>query len=136
MLNSPYGITQFAIGLLGSILTIACFVPQGIKTLKSRDTSGISVVFPISALVSSFFWMTSATMAIVHPVVFNGGNYNLSAALISSLPIIITNLFIAVINFIVAPLKLKNLKTSKKLGISEYEYCQQYKLNKHELPLT
>ena len=42
MFSSPVQIVNFVISLLCSIVTIGYCVPQGLKTVLSRDTSALS----------------------------------------------------------------------------------------------
>ncbi len=123
MLNTPYEICQMVVGMLGSLLTIVCFIPQGLKTLKTKDTSGISIIFPIAALISSFFWISGGVLAIVHPFVFNGNGSSVANGLVTGIPIILTNLVTSIVNVTITVIKLKNMSNAKKLNISEEEYC-------------
>lgn len=128
MFSSPYSIAQFIIGIFGAITTITCFLPQGIKTFVSKDTSGLSKWFFISALISSLFWLTIGSMTIASPAYFNEGDW--ASAISSGLPPIITNIFTVVINTIVLFIKYKNISNAKKQKITETEYCNLIRKNK------
>ncbi len=119
MFATSYEIIQFIVGLIGSLLTIACFVPQGIKTLKTKDTSGISLIFPIAALCSSVFWITSGVMIICN------NNSNLASGLAGGIPIVLTNVVTSCINVVITIIKIKNVKNAKKMNLTEAEYCLQ-----------
>lgn len=45
------------IGFIAAFLTTASFLPQTIKTLRSRDTSGISLWMYSMFVVGVFFWL-------------------------------------------------------------------------------
>lgn len=45
------------IGYLAAFLTTASFVPQAIKTIRTRDTEGISVLMYLGFTAGVFFWM-------------------------------------------------------------------------------
>lgn len=122
MFNSTYEIIQFIVGLAGSLLTIGCFLPQGIKTVRTKDTSGISLAFPIIALTSSLFWITAGLLMICSHIAFNNPDL-LASGLAGGIPIILTNVVTIVINAIITIIKLNNMKEAKKQNISEAEYC-------------
>lgn len=129
MFDTPYSIAQFIIGIFGTITTITCFLPQGIKTFFSLDTSGLSKWFFISAIASSIFWLAIGSMTIASPAYFDSGDW--SSAISSGLPPIITNLITIVINSIVLFIKLRNIKNAKKMKLTENEYCNLIKKEKY-----
>lgn len=45
------------IGYAAAILTTASFVPQAIKTIRSQDTEGISVLMYLGFAIGVFLWM-------------------------------------------------------------------------------
>tara|TARA_R110002124_G_scaffold24055_1_gene88455 strand:- start:350 stop:634 length:285 start_codon:yes stop_codon:yes gene_type:complete len=45
------------IGYLAATLTTISFVPQAIKTIRTRDTEGISVLMYLGFAVGVFLWM-------------------------------------------------------------------------------
>lgn len=45
------------IGYAAAILTTASFVPQAIKTIRSRDTEGLSVLMYLGFAIGVFLWM-------------------------------------------------------------------------------
>ena len=128
MFDTPYSIAQFIIGILGAITTITCFLPQGIKTFLTKDTSGLSKWFFISALISSAFWLTIGGMTIASPAYFNEGDW--SSAIASGLPSVLTNVFTVFINVGVLFIKLNNINKAKKMNISEAEYCNKIRKNR------
>ncbi|MDO8288365.1 MAG: SemiSWEET transporter [Parvibaculum sp.] len=45
------------IGYLAAFLTTAAFVPQAVKTIRTRDTEGISVLMYLSFTTGIVFWI-------------------------------------------------------------------------------
>ncbi len=45
------------IGLLAATLTTACWLPQALKTIRSKDTSGISLVTQVMFTLGVFLWL-------------------------------------------------------------------------------
>lgn len=45
------------VGLAAAILTTSCWLPQTFKTLRSRDTSGISLIMQIMLIFGILLWL-------------------------------------------------------------------------------
>jgi len=45
------------IGIVAAILTTSSFLPQAIKTIKTKDTSGISLVMYLTFTAGVLFWL-------------------------------------------------------------------------------
>lgn len=45
------------IGYVAAFLTTASFIPQAIKTIKTHDTEGISVLMYMSFVTGILFWL-------------------------------------------------------------------------------
>jgi len=45
------------LGYVAAVLTTASFIPQAIKTIRSRDTSGISLAMYVIFFVGVAFWL-------------------------------------------------------------------------------
>jgi MtN3 and saliva related transmembrane protein len=45
------------VGALAAILTTAAFIPQAIKTIRTRDTSGLSLSMYVLLLAGVTLWM-------------------------------------------------------------------------------
>lgn len=124
MFQTPYQIIQFIIGLLGAITTIACFIPQGIKTFLSKDTSGLSKWFFITSLICSLFWLTLGSMAIASPWVHHDlSSAAVANALSAGLPPIITNVVTLLIDIGILIIKVNNINKAKALNMTEADYC-------------
>ncbi|MGL4951622.1 MAG: SemiSWEET family sugar transporter [Mycoplasma sp.] len=121
MFDTPVKIALFIFGLFGALTTIGCFVPQGIKTLITRDTSGLSKWFFIIALTSSAFWLLIGSLSIVDGAQSNA----IWNGILAGLPSIITNVVTVIINSTILMVKLRNMSESKKQGITEQEYCNR-----------
>ncbi len=46
-----------AIGMLAALLTTACWLPQAVKTIRSKDTSAISLVTQVMFTIGVFLWL-------------------------------------------------------------------------------
>lgn len=125
MFDTAYEIAFLIIGLFGSLTTILAFLPQCIKTIHTRNTSGLSLWFFIIAIVSSFFWLTMGIMSICSPYYFGFDKSSIPSALSSGIPPIITNVITLCLNTIVLVIKIRNMRKAKSLNISEIDYCQQ-----------
>lgn len=44
-------------GYIAAFLTTASFIPQAIKTIKTHDTEGISVLMYLGFVTGVFFWL-------------------------------------------------------------------------------
>ncbi|MDF2885018.1 MAG: hypothetical protein K0R54_5589 [Clostridiaceae bacterium] len=82
--------------MVAAILTTSSFVPQAIKTIKTKDTSGIS-----------FFMYLLFTIGVLLWVIY--GIY------IKDNAIIIANLITFIFAFIILKYKIANIKKDKKL---------------------
>ncbi|MBK1809874.1 SemiSWEET transporter [Clostridium sp. YIM B02505] len=45
------------ISIIAAILTTVSFVPQAVKTIKTKDTAGISFVMYLLFTIGVFFWL-------------------------------------------------------------------------------
>ncbi len=116
MFYSTYNIVLFIIGIISSLITIIGWFPQAIKTFKTHDTTGISLVFYSLIYISSIFWIIYALLTLFNP------DTHWSVRLASSLPVLITNIVALLLNTIIVLIKFKNIARSKKLNITEREY--------------
>lgn len=128
MFNTPVQITLFVVGLLGAMTTIGCFIPQAIKTIITRDTSGLSKWFFIIAVFSSILWLGIGALNIGNGIYDT--NIGWENGLLAGLPPILTNVVTIVTNSIVLAIKLYNIEKSKKLNITEQEFCLQISENR------
>lgn len=44
-------------GYIAAFLTTASFIPQAVKTIRTHDTDGISVLMYLGFVVGVFFWL-------------------------------------------------------------------------------
>lgn len=129
MFNTPVQITLFIVGILGAMTTIGCFIPQAIKTIITKDTSGLSKWFFIIAVFSSILWLGIGALNIGNGIYDT--NIGWENGLLAGLPPILTNVVTIVTNSIVLVIKLHNIKMSKKFNITEQEYCFQTAEERH-----
>ncbi len=57
------------IGAIAAFLTTASFLPQAIKTIKTRDTSGISFVMYLMFVVGVGFWLAYGVLLKNHVII-------------------------------------------------------------------
>ncbi|HEX7777260.1 MAG TPA: SemiSWEET transporter [Parvibaculum sp.] len=50
------------IGYIAAFLTTASFIPQAIKTIRTHDTEGISVLMYLGFVTGVFFWLIYGLM--------------------------------------------------------------------------
>ncbi len=71
------------IGLIAATLTTGSFLPQAIKVIKTKDTSGISLTMYMMSVVGVFLWfiygLTIHDMALI---IANGITFVLSAIIL------------------------------------------------------
>ncbi|OFW80616.1 MAG: hypothetical protein A2887_00455 [Alphaproteobacteria bacterium RIFCSPLOWO2_01_FULL_40_26] len=78
------------IGIIAAFLTTFCFLPQAIKTIKTRDTSGISLVMYSMFVAGVVFWL-------------------LYGILLSNRIIIVANIVTLTLSSIVLAVKIQNV---------------------------
>lgn len=122
MFNTPLEIFSFIFGWIATIITVACYLPQTIKTIITKDTAALSKWFFILGFSSSLAWVIGGFVSIF--VYLDQGN-SINEALLISLPVIVTNIIGIISNLIVLVIKLKNIKKAKQENITEKEYCQR-----------
>ena len=83
------------IGYIAAFLTTISFAPQAIKTIKSKDTSGISALMYATFVIGVFFWM-------------------IYGILLQNLIITIANVITLILAGIVLAIKVKNIHKIKK----------------------
>lgn len=77
------------VGYIGAFLTTVSFLPQAIQTIKTRDTSGISLAMYSMFVVGVVFWLT----------------YGI---LLNNITIIIGNIVTLILSGIVLSIKIHN----------------------------
>jgi MtN3 and saliva related transmembrane protein len=51
------GLLVDTIGMTGAVLTTVCWLPQGIKIVRSRDTAAISLAGTLAFTIGIVFWL-------------------------------------------------------------------------------
>lgn len=107
------------LGYISTVLTIAVYVPQLVKTFRSKDTSGVSIVMYLILQVTAYTWVIYGSLiTYVQATTIDG---DISAGL----PIVITNFVVALIGLGIVMLKIINLRNAKKLNLTERQYIDK-----------
>jgi MtN3 and saliva related transmembrane protein len=61
--------TTLIINVIAAILTTSSFLPQAIKTIKTKDTSGISMLMYLMFVTGVFFWGIFGIMINNYPII-------------------------------------------------------------------
>lgn len=82
------------IGIIAASLTTLSFLPQAIKTLKTKDTRGISLTMYLIFTIGVFFWL-------------------IYGILLQNLIIIIANSITLILSSMILSIKIRNYAISK-----------------------
>ncbi|MGL4323606.1 MAG: SemiSWEET family sugar transporter [Beijerinckiaceae bacterium] len=58
-------------GILGAVLTTACWVPQAVQTIRTRDTAGLSLAMYATLLVGLGLWLIYAISIMSWPLIMS-----------------------------------------------------------------
>jgi len=83
------------LGYIAALLTTFSFLPQVIKTVKTKDTSGISLVMYVFFVIGILLWFY----------------YGI---LIDSMPIVIANLFTGIMSSIILFYKIRQVRSDAR----------------------
>jgi len=109
-----YGI----IGLFAAVCIAVYMIPQLYKTLKTKDTSGISIAMFVIALLGDLFFVINGI-----GILCSDAKDKVSAGL----PILLANLAAFIISAIIAFYKFRNMYRARKLNVTEKTFCANYK---------
>ncbi len=71
------------VGSLAAMLTTVCFIPQAVKTLRERDTRGISLGMYSLFTLGVFFWLIYGLLLQSPPMILaNAVTFPLSAVIL------------------------------------------------------
>ncbi|MCV3743465.1 PQ-loop repeat-containing protein [Ureaplasma sp. ES3154-GEN] len=138
---TPIGIAISIFSVIGTILIALSAFPQTLKTMRDKNTTQLSfLLFLLTAIASSTLAIYGIGLMSVSPnaktfivgkftdptnnqwkYVFNYQSY-ISGFLIPGILMFIGSSFLGITAFMVAFLKLSNVKKAKKLGLTEQEY--------------
>ncbi len=62
-----------AIGFIAAILTTSAFIPQALKTIKTKDTSGISLMMYILFTIGIFAWFSYGILIMDYALILANG---------------------------------------------------------------
>ncbi|MGL5630349.1 MAG: SemiSWEET family sugar transporter [Mycoplasmoidaceae bacterium] len=119
----------WVIGLIAAILTVVSFLPLAYRVFKIKQTFDVSMWFCWIILFSSIIWVVYGILLFInlysHPPVEHGYLFSnkLSYALSKTLPLILTDSTVAVLQIIIIFIKINIIKKAKLNNISEKEYC-------------
>jgi MtN3 and saliva related transmembrane protein len=57
------------VGMTGAVLTTVCWLPQAIKIIRSRETSGISLAGTVAFTVGIAFWLVYGLALVDWPLI-------------------------------------------------------------------
>jgi len=113
------------IGLLAAICIGVYMMPQLVKTIKTKDTSGISIAMFVIALVGDLFFVINGIGILADTKAFPEVGKRLSAGL----PILLANLAAFSISAVIAFFKFRNMYRAKKMNMTEKTFCANYATN-------
>lgn len=58
-------------GMLGAILTTACWVPQAVHTIRTRDTAGLSLAMYTTFIAGLALWLIYAISIMSWPLILS-----------------------------------------------------------------
>lgn len=61
------------IGFIAAILTTSAFIPQALKTIKTKDTSGISLLMYVLFTIGIFGWFIYGLLITDYALIFANG---------------------------------------------------------------
>ncbi len=70
------------IGYIAAIITTGSFIPQTVKTIKTRDTSGISFYMYFFFLIGIALWFVYGIMLDAWPIILANGLTMISSSII------------------------------------------------------
>jgi MtN3 and saliva related transmembrane protein len=62
-----------AIGIIGAVLTTACWLPQATKIIRDKDTRGISLSATTAFTIGIGFWLVYGLALIDWPLIVSNG---------------------------------------------------------------
>ncbi len=112
------------VGFIAAFCIAIYSLPQFIKIIKTKNTTAISVLMFIAMFFGDLFFILYAIGALTDKSV-GGWDVRLSIGL----PNLVANLMAISICSCILFLKIRNMVWSKKLFISEKEFCENYQKN-------
>lgn len=119
-----YGI----IGLIAALCIAIYSLPQLIKIIKTKDTTGISMLMFIVMFLGDLFFILNAI-----GILADNNGTALQTKLSSGLPILIANFISICFCYCILLLKIRNMIWSKRLNLSEKNFCENYQKNKEKI---
>lgn len=119
----PVALWVFIIVTIGAILLFLSFLPGWWNTIKTKDTSPLSLTMWIISVVGLFF----LTLFYLMGVISAGTSGKVS---VQFLIVFLCEGLSLLLSIHVLVFKIMNMNKAKKMGISEKEYCMLLKAKK------
>ncbi len=98
-------IAILVVGYIASVLTMVGYMPQTIRTIKTKETQGVSILMFFIITFGAIFWVIYGSMLISWAVKDNAG----VIVYLGDAPIMIANFFIGIMTIMVFHIKYKNI---------------------------
>jgi len=113
----------FWVGIIAAICIAVYMMPQLVKILKTKDTSGVSIAMFVIALIGDLCFVLDGIGIMCDK------SSAVSARISAGLPILLANLVALIISAVIAIFKFKNMHRAKKMDLTEKVFCSNYKVN-------
>ncbi len=112
-------------GNISMIITISIGFPQLVTIFKTKNTSGTSLTTYVLFLISSFLWVAWSVLNYAGNIYCLPNDLNnLPLHVAALIPAILTNVINIILVACVLYFKIRYVKNSKKMNLSEFEYSQ------------
>lgn len=130
MFDTGLEIASFVFNWIATIITIACYLPQTIKTMICKQTSDLSKWFFIFSFGCSVAWIIGAFISLFNYI---EQSLPIGEILLLTLPVIVSNVIGLIASMIVLVIKLNNMSKAHKQNITEKQYCELIKYKKSKV---
>jgi len=113
--KTPAEWASLIIGIIGAICIGIYVLPQCVKTIKTKDTSGVSLGMFVLSFCGGFLFFLSALI-----------NACIGKGIETWLPMLLGNFCSSVASIIVIALKIRNLKWANKFDLPESKIPENY----------
>lgn len=118
---SPVAQWVFIIVTIGAILLFLSFLPGWLNTVKTKDTSSMSLSMWIISVVGLAFLTLFYALGVGNTASSDSG------VSVQFIIVLVCEGLSLILSIYVLIFKLINMKNAKKLGITEKEYCYRLK---------
>lgn len=117
---SPLPSWGFAMAIIGAITLFFCFLPGFLNTIRTKDTSQMSLIMWIITLFGLSFLVIFYAMGMANST--DGGKNHVSSQFTVVFVCEGASLLMSIYVFL---FKIMNMMKAKSMGITEAEYCAQ-----------